>query len=175
MLTLWATIGVLFDLPTSHIAEAILPIPFSFEFINDDPPWKAAVFTLVATTPINIAFGWAVAATLVKRLHDRNKSGWWAVALYGVPYLYLQYIRLCFHLDIPVAAPTLLVVLSVPVYFLALWGLIELYFLMGTDGRNRFGRDPLATVATSAPTDSRPDKRRSRISGAQCRPACWAA
>jgi uncharacterized membrane protein YhaH (DUF805 family) len=154
----WATIGVIFELPTSQLAEAILPIPFSFEFINDDPPWKAAVFTLLATIPINISFAWVVAATLVKRLHDRDKSGWWAALLYGVPYLYLTYIRLCYHLDISVGAPTLLAVLAVPVYVLALWGLIELYFLMGTDGRNRFGRDPLATATTSAPTDSHPDQ-----------------
>lgn len=47
----------------------------------------------------------------VKRWHDRDKSGWWAlIAL------------------IPIVGP--------------IWALVELGFLSGTDGPNRFGPDP---------------------------------
>jgi uncharacterized membrane protein YhaH (DUF805 family) len=157
--TLWAVFGEVFGLATSHLAETILPIPFSFEFVNDDPPWKAALFTLFATIPINVSLGWAMAASLVKRLHDRNRSGWWAILLYGVPYLYLHYIRLCFDLNISIAAPTLLAIFSIPIYVLSCWYVIELYFLMGTDGRNRFGPDPLSSVVAGAPPHPRPDQR----------------
>jgi uncharacterized membrane protein YhaH (DUF805 family) len=150
--TLWAVFGEIFGLATNPLAETILPIPFSFEFINDGLPWKAALLTLVATIPMNISFFWAVAAALAKRLHDRNKSGWWAVPFCGVPYLYLNYIRICFDLNIPIAAPTLLKMLAVPVYVLLCWAFIELSFLMGTDGRNRFGSDPLSSVAPGTPT-----------------------
>ena len=154
----WAVIAVIFDLDTGHLAETMLPIPFSFEFIGDGLPWKAALVTLVATIPINVCFLWMVVAAVVKRLHDLNRSGWWAVAFYGVPYLYLNYIRLCFEDNIPIAAPTLVAILSVPVSVLGCWAIIELYFLMGTDGLNRFGRDPLSTVAAGAPTASLPDQ-----------------
>ena len=59
-----------------------------------------------------IALIWAGVAMGVKRLHDRNRSGW-------------------FYL-----------LLLVPI--LNIWMFIEIYFLRGTDGTNRFGDDPLA-------------------------------
>ena len=39
---------------------------------------------------------------------------------------------------------------------LGTWIFIELYFLMGTDGPNRFGPDPLATVPDITATNLQP-------------------
>jgi len=59
-----------------------------------------------------IALLWAGLAIGVKRLHDRNRSGW-------------------FYL-----------LMLVPI--LNIWMFVEIYFLRGTVGTNRYGDDPLA-------------------------------
>ena len=58
----------------------------------------------------------------VRRLHDRNMSGWW----------YLGFIVLGF---VPVVG------------FLASLAMLVLFCLKGTDGDNRFGPDPLRPTA----------------------------
>jgi hypothetical protein len=50
----------------------------------------------------------------------------------------------------------LLVMLAVALSLLQTWVVIELFFLMGTDGSNRFGPDPTRT-APNSPIDSRPE------------------
>ena len=55
---------------------------------------------------------WPALALVVKRLHDRNHSGWFAL-------IYL----------IPIVGP--------------IWILVEVIFLRGTTGPNRFGDDPM--------------------------------
>jgi uncharacterized membrane protein YhaH (DUF805 family) len=57
---------------------------------------------------------WPGMAAFVKRLHDRNRSGWWLLASL-----------------IPIGGPFILIAL-----------LIEAWFLKGTEGENRFGPDP---------------------------------
>jgi uncharacterized membrane protein YhaH (DUF805 family) len=123
------------------------------------PQWKALHFDWV----VAITMIWINSATTVKRLHDRNRSGWWAVAIFIVNRLSYAYYSLFFGLyfgvDISTAKELLLVILAVALSLLETWVFIELFFLIGTDGRNRFGYGPLASVATSAPTDWRPDQR----------------
>mgnify|MGYP000488694909 CR=1 FL=1 len=151
----WAIAGVIvgemFGLSSNPIAAAILPIPFTFAFEGGQAALMSALFMLIATLPINIVPLWVAAASWAKRLHDRNKSGWWAVPLCGLPYLYIHLILICAQLKIAVAAPTLLAILAVPVSLLSAWALIELYFMPGTEGRNRFGADPLSPIDRDAP------------------------
>lgn len=120
------------------------------------PQWEA-LHWVVAITMI-----WINAATTVKRLHDRNRSGWWAVPVFilnRLSYVYYGlFFGLYFGVDISFAKELLLVMLAVAMSLLQTWVVIELFFLMGTDGRNRFGSDPLARVTTGAPTDWRPDQ-----------------
>ena len=150
----WAVAGAIlsevFGWTTDAIAKAILPIPFSFEFAGGHAALMSAAFMLIATLPVNIVPLWITAASWAKRLHDRNKSGWWAIPLCGVPYLYIQFILICATLKISIATPTLLAILAVPVCLLSSSALIELYFMPGTDGRNRFGADPLSRIANAA-------------------------
>ena len=111
---------------------------------------------------VAIAMFWINAATTVKRLHDRNRSGFWAIpilifdrtcfAYYGL------FFGLYFGVDISVAKELLLVMVAVALSLLGTWIIIELFFLMGTDGLNRFGADPLARVVTGTVTNSRSDR-----------------
>ena len=82
---------------------------------------------------------WINLATTAKRLHDRNRSGWWAVAVVVVNRLSLLYYGLFFGLyfgvDISIAEELLLVMFAVALSVLQTWIVIELFFLTGTDGR----------------------------------------
>jgi uncharacterized membrane protein YhaH (DUF805 family) len=120
--------------------------------------WTTLQFDWVVT----IALIWINVATTAKRLHDRNRSGWWAVAIFILNRLTYVYYGLFFGsyfgVDISMAEELLLVMLGLAMSLLATCAFIELFFLMGTDGPNRFGPDPLASVATCGPTNSRPDQ-----------------
>lgn len=113
--------------------------------------WEAWVVT--------IAMIWINTATTAKRLHDRNRSGWWAVAIFVVNRLFYVYyglfLGLSFGVDISIAYELLLVMLAVALSLLQTWIFIELLFMIGTDGPNRFGPDPTRTVPVS-PVASRP-------------------
>lgn len=89
-------------------------------------------------------------ATTAKRLHDRDRSGWWAIAVFVVnrlSYLYYgAFFGLSFGVEIPIAGEMLLVMIAVSLSLLQTWIVIELFFLAGTDGPNRFGPDPTRTA-----------------------------
>lgn len=126
--------------------------------------WLVTWFKLPApSNALHWAFAitmlWINTATTAKRLHDRNRSGWWAVAVFFVNLLsytyYSLFIGLYFGVDISIAKELLLVTVAVALPLLQTWVVIELFFLPGTDGRNRFGPDPLSLVGTGAPTAAR--------------------
>lgn len=93
---------------------------------------------------------WINMATTAKRLHDRDRSGWWAIAVFVINRLsflyYGAFFGLSFGVDIPVAGELLLVIGAVVLSLLQTWILIESFFLPGTDGPNRFGADPTRTA-----------------------------
>ena len=89
---------------------------------------------------------WIYFALSIKRLHDRDKSGWWMVPFFAVPGLYDQFAnRLP---DSPADLP-----LGIATGALCLWGFVELYCLKGSHKTNRFGADPLTP---EPPLDTRP-------------------
>ncbi|MGH6643396.1 MAG: DUF805 domain-containing protein [Phenylobacterium sp.] len=98
-----------------------------------------------------LALIWINAATTAKRLHDRNRSGWWTIAVLVVtPLAYLYYgllFGLYFGVDVSVVREWLLVMLAVTLSVLQTWIVIELFFMIGTDGLNRFGPDPTRNLA----------------------------
>jgi uncharacterized membrane protein YhaH (DUF805 family) len=85
-------------------------------------------------------FLWAYLAASVKRLHDRDRSGWWMVPFFVVPGLYSQ-----FEPRLPDSIPV--VVIGITAAVLQLWGTIEMFFRKGTASANRFGPAPLAPDA----------------------------
>jgi uncharacterized membrane protein YhaH (DUF805 family) len=94
---------------------------------------------VAAMVVLFIPLGWIGLANGAKRLHDRDKSGWWLLVLYVVP----PCLRVIGHrLDTPL---TYLVYL--PSFAISLWAIIELGFLRGTDGPNEYGPDPLQSAS----------------------------
>jgi uncharacterized membrane protein YhaH (DUF805 family) len=98
--------------------------------------------------PLLVIGVWLFAATLIKRLRDRGKSGWWVAPFFIAPGL-LD--KLSDRLD----NPPLALLLSALNFGLGVWCFVELFCLRGTKGPNRFRPDPLAPVSPSAPATSR--------------------
>jgi uncharacterized membrane protein YhaH (DUF805 family) len=93
---------------------------------------------------LELGFGLSFLAIGAKRLHDRDKSGWWlllfcvvALAVMGVGNVLAK------ELHSPGSAVALLILTDVS--FVG-WFAIELGCLPGTRGINRYGRNPLATL-----------------------------
>ena len=74
----------------------------------------------------------------IKRLHDRDKSGWWTIPFIALPLLLNGASRGGL---VTTDSATTLQWVSLA---LAVWGIVELGILRGTVGPNRFGPDPLA-------------------------------
>jgi uncharacterized membrane protein YhaH (DUF805 family) len=131
---------------------ALLTAWFVF-WLKLSPQWEELRWAVA------IAMVWINTATTAKRLHDRNRSGWWAAAVFFVNLLtyayYGLFLGLYFGVDISIGKELLLVMLAVALPLLQTWVIIELFFLMGSEGHNRFGADPLSQVGTGAPTASR--------------------
>jgi uncharacterized membrane protein YhaH (DUF805 family) len=145
----WA-LGGIFRVTSVHVQ--IFPL-FSYwaRFSYDSPASSAAlIYPLfyAAETPFLVIGMWFLAATTIKRLHDRNKSGWWIVPFCVAPGL--LYELLCW-LDTPLTVALIVGALG---FGLALWGFVELFCLRGMRGPNRFGSDPLAAPNPSIHTIS---------------------
>jgi uncharacterized membrane protein YhaH (DUF805 family) len=102
--------------------------------------------------PLLVIGVWLFAATLIKRLHDRGKSGWWVAPFFIAPGL-LD--KLSDWLD----NPPLALLVSALSFGLGVWCFVELFCLRGTKEPNRFGPDPLAPVSPRAPVTSRWDQQ----------------
>lgn len=79
-----------------------------------------------------VALLWPTAAVLVKRLHDRNKKGWWALLLILAWMLAAgnwQMLEPIWQWGVGRFIPTLIVVMMA----------IDLGAFVGTEGDNRFG------------------------------------
>ncbi len=99
-----------------------------------------------------LAFMFVWAAVIIKRLHDRNKPALPYAAIFMAPGVLnsIMKIFLIDHTAMDVGGMEFAVpgiwALAVTYVSMAvgLWMLIELGFLKGTPGENRFGSDPLA-------------------------------
>jgi uncharacterized membrane protein YhaH (DUF805 family) len=80
----------------------------------------------------------------IKRLHDREKTGWWLLLFYGAPSLSLLVSLIAESPDETDSTPVVVLVLQYLSFAVLLWALFELGFLRGTIGGNAFGPDPLA-------------------------------
>jgi uncharacterized membrane protein YhaH (DUF805 family) len=89
---------------------------------------------------------WCYAATSIKRLHDRNKSGWWTIPFFVAPGLYHQFSQ-------RLGESTGVLALGLVLFAVGAWGFLEVALLRGTCGPNRFGPDTLAPVDTRASWD----------------------
>jgi uncharacterized membrane protein YhaH (DUF805 family) len=105
---------------------AIFGLGFFFNFNMLFLAFAAMIFVAI------IVSGFAVG---IKRLHDRDKSGWWLLAFYFVPPLLDGVGR-------AIGSPLIFELASIAV---SIWAIVELGFMRGTSGPNQYGPDPLAT------------------------------
>jgi len=116
-----------------------LSIPGAYE--NGGP-------TPFPTDPVGAPLGvlWCIAMaallfsllkTCVKRLHDRDRSGWWLLAFVALPNILSGAAReLALHYLIPDPVAMALLGISGALF---LWGVAEMGVLPGNGGDNRFG------------------------------------
>ena len=91
---------------------------------------------LIAYIPL-IVSGIAVG---IKRLHDRDKSGWWLLLFYVGP----LFINMVGVYVLGAEESTLSQILLYVSFAINIWAIVELGFLRGTIGGNQYGGDPLA-------------------------------
>jgi uncharacterized membrane protein YhaH (DUF805 family) len=94
-----------------------------------------------------LLFVWVYLATSIKRLHDRDKNGWWMIAYFFFPGLYGQF-------EDRLPDSWLLFPLAIAAFGLMLGGFVDIYCLKGTRWTNRFGPNPLPKEQTRARTTS---------------------
>jgi uncharacterized membrane protein YhaH (DUF805 family) len=82
---------------------------------------------------------WISLALGAKRLHDRDKSAWWLLLFYVLP-------GALGNIGPYAGGPD--IVFTVASLAVSLWALVELGFLRGTPGTNRYGPDPLAAQSS---------------------------
>ena len=111
--------------------------------------WCAGLYLAISTGvgPLGALFllGMAIAvlidlAVVVRRLHDRNKSAWWLLAFYVFPVAGAAAIG---NLEDAKGVMSLAAVgLALALAACAIWIIVELGFVRGCRGSNRFGLDP---------------------------------
>jgi uncharacterized membrane protein YhaH (DUF805 family) len=137
----------------AHLFGATMPEQFNIGpdrifAVIDPAAWRSLssvnptnLFVLMVETPL---FLWVYLATSIKRLHDRNKSGWWMVAFFALPCLYSQFGDRAGDWLGDWAA----MLFGLSAFVFSVWGFVEMYCLKGTKAANRFGADPLAPIDT---------------------------
>lgn len=112
--------------------------PQTQEFV---PSWPYIV-GILALGLVNLWISCAIAA---KRLHDRDRTGWWLV----VPMIAIAagFAVIAFSSSLPEDRSSPYLILGIAIMLVAtsfgIWLTIELGFLKGIAGPNRFGPDPL--------------------------------
>ena len=139
-LLLLAAICLGSGIPTGPLTINLIGISASFQLTDDNA--AAGLFLHIVTILLTLVFAWFYAAASIRRLHDRDKSGWWTVPFIGAAGLYGQF-------GDRLGGSWAAVAVGIAVFIAFIWGLVEMYFLKGTNGPNRYGPDPLGKVTRS--------------------------
>jgi uncharacterized membrane protein YhaH (DUF805 family) len=99
--------------------------------------------TIIAEIIVFFTYLFATLAIVVKRLHDRNKSGWWAIVFLVLPSIF----NVIGRAGSNAGAEALFGLIA---FGLSIWGFVEIGCLRGTDGTNKYGYDPLGSTAAEA-------------------------
>jgi uncharacterized membrane protein YhaH (DUF805 family) len=91
----------------------------------------------------NLLILFASLAVVIKRLHDRDKSAWWLL-----PFALVSSILQAVAYN--TLAVEVRIILGLACLAVAIWFLVELGFLRGTAGPNRYGPDPLRIAPTGS-------------------------
>jgi uncharacterized membrane protein YhaH (DUF805 family) len=110
----------------TYISVTIALVGLGFFFRFNTIFFIIAAIAFTAVTVSGIAVG-------LKRLHDRDMSGWWLLVFYLLPAV----------LDGIGRAIGIPVIFSLAGSAVSIWALVVLGFLRGTSGANQYGPDPL--------------------------------
>jgi uncharacterized membrane protein YhaH (DUF805 family) len=116
--------------------------PLQVSFGDGAAAWLVSLLFYAGATSLFVFAIRIPAASAVKRLHDRDKSGWWIVPFCIVPIVLgigANWLGDSWSADL----------LMLAMVALGLWGFVEILCLRGTSGPNRFGPDPLAPAQRS--------------------------
>ena len=106
----------------------------------------------VAMSVVGLANMWIAFALSVKRLHDRDRSGWWL--LWQLLIVFLAVVLIIVAIAVPqeqgVVRYALAVAVGLAAAVISIWLFVQIGFLRGTQGPNRFGPDPLGAARDDA-------------------------
>jgi uncharacterized membrane protein YhaH (DUF805 family) len=106
----------------------------------------------LAVLAIGLANMWIGFALSVKRLHDRDRTGWWLI--WQLLILILAVILIVVAVAVPKeqGAPwyALAGAAGLAAFVISVWLFVQIGFLRGTQGPNRFGPDPLGAARADA-------------------------
>jgi len=97
-----------------------------------------AFLTMAILIILYLPLFWVSLALGAKRLHDRDKSAWWLALIYLGPGI---------ASGIGDQMDSMGFVLHLVAFAITVWAFVELGCLRGTVGPNRYGPDPLGTIA----------------------------
>lgn len=98
---------------------------------------------------VNLALFIGGIAVCIKRLHDRDRSGWWLMLFYFGPFVFVLIGGFIFWAAADAVGMSAewsylgLRLCIVGGFALLIWGFVEIGCRRGTAGYNRFGPDPL--------------------------------
>lgn len=105
-----------------------------------------------AVAAVGLANLWVNFALSVKRLHDRDRTGWWLLVQTLLVVLTVFLVVLAFAMPEEqrsawwaIAAPV-----GIAAFVISIWLFVEIGFLKGTQGPNRYGLDPLGASQADA-------------------------
>jgi uncharacterized membrane protein YhaH (DUF805 family) len=101
-----------------------------------------AISVAVVLALVSLVIVYCVLSVSVKRLHDRNRRGWWMLLFPMAPPVLFSIIS-AFGEDL---APVLTYALWAVVLIITVGGFIELGVMPGTASLNRYGPDPRARI-----------------------------
>src|SRR6185437_2885245 len=107
--------------------------------ISNATPWTAAPVNylfMAIFAVVGLLMIWSSTAAGIKRLHDRDQSGWWMLVFWGVG-------AIVDLLQETATTSSSKFILGVGSLAVTVWVIVELGCLRGTVGPNRFGDDPL--------------------------------
>lgn len=106
----------------------------------------------LAISLIALANAWIAFALSVKRLHDRDRTGWWL--LWQLLIILLAVFLTVVAFAVPKEQGAVWYALAgaavLVAFIISVWLFVQIGFLRGTQGPNRFGPDPLGAERSDA-------------------------
>jgi uncharacterized membrane protein YhaH (DUF805 family) len=110
------------------------------------PGYTAAHSSGPVSTGMSIALLLPSLSVFVRRLHDINRTGWWALVFYVVlAVLFFAALAAFFNASFSLGGALMLAIFAICIWMIALMA------TKGTTGPNRYGHDPLAIANATAP------------------------